>query len=409
MNKLFFAPRRRSKLSLLCSNKTGIINAFLKREELSAHGLHMYQSLTTHTASLFHLDREVSSGGLGVDSDERKAFLACVGESVERYSMSYAPASKLRKCRWRDLPATQRLDDYHLHSKEQYKSLPFKDPLRDSIHWVKLQPWSGKQPLYWPASLVYLPFPHEHVAEACSTGVAAHTTVQAAVLSGLLEVIERDAVMLHFLRQLPAPQLDLDTIGGRAGALLRTIRRSYKVRIYELHHDTPTPVYLAFIWRRYHGSTHFGIGACAHLDSDTALRKALTECLFTYFYSKSFMDLRKTDPAAIAALHEHFLFYQEENFALLLRDTPVCRYRRRTVSVRTVRRSLRSGVYYSVLTTPDVALAGLHVVKVVVPSYLDLNKTHAYPRLGAQRLWSVPLALGVQAASGINPLPHPFP
>jgi ribosomal protein S12 methylthiotransferase accessory factor len=53
------------------------------------------------------------------------------------------------------------------------------------------------------------------------------------------------------------------------------------------------------------------------------------------------------------------------------------------------------------VTTPDVAAAGLSVVRVVVPGLVPLHFQHPRPFLGVRRLTGTP--------SPLNPFPHPFP
>jgi hypothetical protein len=62
------------------------------------------------------------------------------------------------------------------------------------------------------------------------------------------------------------------------------------------------------------------------LDSDYAINKALKECLFTFFYSKNIMDLKKENPKDITALYEHFLYYQGNNFKKLLFNSKIIKY-----------------------------------------------------------------------------------
>ena len=82
-------------LAEIFSDKFGIINAMLKREELSKYGLYMYQCLSANAKVLYNLDREVSSGGLGVSEDEKSAMISCLAEAIERYTISYIPKKEV--------------------------------------------------------------------------------------------------------------------------------------------------------------------------------------------------------------------------------------------------------------------------------------------------------------------------
>ena len=68
------------------------------------------------------------------------------------------------------------------------------------------------------AARAYIDIPYlaigERFALPISTGCAAHTDIAAALLSGLCEVIERDAIALLWLQRMAVPRLSLDGLGA---------------------------------------------------------------------------------------------------------------------------------------------------------------------------------------------------
>ena len=163
---------------------------------------------------------------------------------------------------------------------------------------------------------------------------------------------------------------------------------------------------------KYKKNIHYGIGACANLDSDYAINKSLKECLFTYFYSLNIMDVRQDNPNKIKTLYEHFLYYQGNNFENLLFDSKKINYKKETITFNSLIMSLQQNdisVYYKELTTDDIKSTGIKVVKVIAPSLIDLNKSHLYPRLGATRFFVVPQNLGLKYNEKLTDMPHPFP
>lgn len=406
----FLSRAEQKSVGSLCNKHAGIINAIMHRYELQQYGLSMFQSLSAKTTVLFSLPREVSSGGLGVDFDDRNAFFACVGESIERYCMSYFDEGSAVYSTWSGLPLHERARDFSLYSQSQYSSIHFVSPKSGKHWWVRLHGLNGNS-LYWPAGMVYLPWTGTPVAEVTSTGVACHKNKSLAIRGGILEVIERDALMLHFYRMIRAPIINVESLTAELKHFMKAILKDFDVRIYAIHHDTGIPVFYSLIWDRAK-NTHFGIGAGANLDSDVAIRKSLVECLFTYFYSKSIMDLRVSDKRKIHALYEHFLYYQGAKFKNLLVDGEKIRYVRRRLSQKTLLSRLAAlghDVYYTDITTHDVKCAGLVVVRVVIPGFIDLNKSHVLPRLAAKRFKTVPDALNLRCDKEFSDEPHPFP
>ena len=400
-------------ISNIFSDKFGIINAILKRKELSKYNLYMYQCLSANAVELFDLSREVSSGGLGVNENENVALLSCIAEAVERYCMSFVKKDDIIFSYKKDLDERHVFKKFHLYTDEQYKiNQEFLNPNKDKIHWVKINSVDSKNWMYWPASLIYLPFDlSKPVAETTSTGMAAGLSIDDCVKSGLLELIERDSLMINFMQELNPPELEVDTISGCNIELIKSIKKKYKIHIYKLYNDLNVPSYFSIIYTKRLGKIHYGIGACSHFDSDIAINKSLKECLFTYFYSKNIMDLRKTNPDEIKTLYEHFLYYQRENFKYLLFNSEKISYQKEKISYKELLKKLKNKnmeVYYKELTTSDIKDTKLKVVKVVVPGLIDLNKSHIYQRLDAERFWTVPRELNLKCDK-LSSKPHPFP
>ena len=402
-------------LSNIFSDKFGIVNAMLERHELDKYGLYMYQCLSANTKKLFDISRDVSSGGLGVNEDKTAAMTSCLAEALERYCMSYIPKNEIISCKKDNLNKKYVFSDFSTYSNEQYAMFDnFLNPNSDVIEWTKIYDIKDrKKYMFWPASLIYLPFDiNKVVAETTSTGMAAGFSIDECIMSGLMELIERDALMINFMQRLNPPEIDINTIFGKNKKIINSIMKDYNIKIYKLYSDFNVPVYLSIIYKIDNNKNHYGIGACASLDSDYAINKSLKECLFTYFYSLNIMDVRQKNPDKIKTLYEHFLYYQGDNFNKLLFNSKLVKYKKEKISFDDVLINLKKNdinVYFKELTTEDIKDTGIKVVKVIAPSLIDLNKSHIYPRLGAKRFFVVPKKLGLKHSNDLTTLPHPFP
>lgn len=409
-----FLGKDYNNLAAIFSDKFGIINAMLKREELAKYDLYMYQCLSANAKVLYNLDREVSSGGLGVSEDEKSAMISCLAEAIERYCISYIPKNEVIYKRKKELPISRAFSNFYTYNKNQYnENKQFANPEKDYLHWTKITSIDGKTWKYWPASLIYIPFNiSKPIAETTTTGTAAGIKIADCIESGLLELIERDALMINFMQNLNPPEIDIETIKGKNKHFISKITKDYNVKIYNLYTDSGVPTYLSLIWQKKHGKIHYGIGGCASKDSDIAIKKSLKECLFTFFYSKNILNERKTNPQEITALYEHFLYYQKENFNKILFDSLKITYKRKKITYNEIIKNLKKNnidVYFKEITTADVANTGIKVVKVIAPGLIDLNKSHILPRLAADRFWTVPSKLGLEAKKELRDTPHPFP
>ena len=402
-------------LSDIFSNRFGIINAMLERHELDKYGLFMYQCLSADTKKIFNISRDVSSGGLGIHEKKDIAMIGCLAEALERYCMSYIPPKEIISCKKNELASKYTFSDFSTYTKYQYnKYNEFLNPNLDIIDWTKIYDiHNTNHYMYWPASLIYLPFDiNKPIAETTSTGMAAGFSIDECIKSGLMELIERDALMINFMQRLNPPEIDTNTIDGESKKLIDSIKEEYKIKIYRLYSDINAPIYLSIIYKYENKKIHYGIGACAGLDSDKVICKSLKECLFTYFYSLNIMDVKQNNCDKIKTLYEHFLYYQEDNFDKLLFDSDIVKYQKEIVRFDDVIKSLKTNninVYYKELTTSDVKPTGIKVVKIIAPSLIDLNKSHIYPRLGAKRYWDVPKKLNIPYHKKLSDMPHPFP
>ena len=403
------------KLTDIFSDKFGIVNAMLERHELDKYNLFMYQCLSANTVDLFCLSREISSGGLGINENKKIAMTSCLAEALERYCMSYIPKKEIIRDVKENLKKENTFDNFFTYSEEQYnKTDLFLNPNKEIIEWTKIYNIDNKQTFkYWPASLIYLPYDlNKTVAETTSTGMAAGFTLDECIQSGLLELIERDALMINFMQRLDPPEINLETLDEKNLKLIKIIQKEYDIKIYKLYSDIKVPIYLSIIYKNEKNHIHYGIGACANLNSDYAINKSLKECLFTYFYSLNIMDVRQEDPKKIKTLYEHFLYYQSNNFNKLLFNSKVIDYKREVTSFNDLIKSLKLqniDVYYKELTTDDIKKTGIKVVKVIAPSLIDLNKSHIYQRLGATRFFLVPEKLNLKYSDKLTDMPHPFP
>ena len=407
--------KKYSNLSDIFSSRYGIVNAMLERHELDKYNLYMYQCLSANVTDLFGCSREVSSGGLGVHEDKKIAMTSCLAEALERYCMSYIDKKEIIKCKKNELDKNHVFNNFDLYTDEQYrKTDKFLNPSEDSVEWTKIYSIDNKKKyMYWPASLIYLPFDaNKVVAETTSTGMAAGFSIDECIRSGLLELIERDSLMINFMHRLNPPEIEITTIDGMNEEIIKRISEEYSIKIYKLYTDLKIPVYLSIIYNGVGRRTHYGIGACANTDSDYAINKSLKECLFTYFYSKHIMNVKQKDSNKIKTLYEHFLYYQGNDFNKLLFNSRKIKYKRENIEFEDIVKSLNDNgidIYYKELTTEDIKNTKIKVVKVIAPKLIDLNKSHIYPRLGAERFTSVPKKLGIKCNNKLTEMPHPFP
>jgi ribosomal protein S12 methylthiotransferase accessory factor len=256
------------------------------------------------------------------------------------------------------------------------------------------------------------------VATPTSTGLASHPDPWRALYSGLLEIIERDAVMITWLTRRRAVPLRTGLSWTTPGG--RTVRFDRSVEQYHLFLlDSPTSVPVVFaVAFGAAGQPAMAVGAAAHLHLPHACRKALVEAHQTLHWATGMRAGGQRVPASADDLDDfddHVAYYLEPerrraaDFLLDSDAEPVqvdidgdLFQANAELSTRTVVEMCEDGgveCYAVDVTAPDVREAGLWVVRAVSPQLYPLlvgsGARPDHPRL--------------PASSPVNPDPHPFP
>jgi ribosomal protein S12 methylthiotransferase accessory factor len=381
-------------------------------------------------------DPDKQTGAVGFTLEHATA--AATGELIERYCCSYCDPDTLVYASANELGAQAiGIDRFALYAPEDEArpGWPFARYRADvRINWVRATSLHDGSPRYVPACLVFIPYRwREHsdfLAVSVSSGNAAHVDPVQAHLTGLFEVVERDAFMITWLRQLELPR-----VMYRDDAVLGPLYDRHfadcglEFHVFDMTLDIGVPSYVCLVEARSERGPFIGMGAATRLSPRAAIAKALLEAAQDMAWCRDLLVRRPTfDPGAnwehIGDFEDRVRLYCEphmmKHVAFLL-ETP------RTIGVRAEpdivddtqalqhclsmleARGLEALVVDQ--TAPDVARAGYVAPKVMIPGTVPLTGVHAWPQNGSPRLWRAPeVACYADTASPtLNPIPHPFP
>ncbi|MGW6291314.1 TOMM precursor leader peptide-binding protein [Streptomyces sp. NPDC055058] len=318
------------------------------------------------------------------------------------------------------------------------------------IPWVWGWSLRDARPRPVPEILAYYHKPgieHRFVQES-SNGCASGGSLEEAVLSGLMEVLERDAFLLAWHGMQPLPEIDPATSRDPRTRYMveRMALYGYRARFFDTRIGFPVPVVTGVAERFDGGPARMCFGAGASLDPEAALAAALCEIatdsvqlLQRFRRDESDYRAMAADFTRITSLHDHPLVYavpEMGRFAdFLLRPGPArraaervevaaLRWDRADGSGPDVRDDLLAAVDavtsagFDVVvvdqTAPEQRALGLHTVKVLVPGLLPLD--FGWTRQRARHLPRTFTALreaglrpGDLTEADLNPGPHPFP
>jgi ribosomal protein S12 methylthiotransferase accessory factor len=396
-------------------------------------------------ANLAHFDFRMAEPGdrvgAGKGPTEDEAIAAAIGEAVERYCAFQWDPARTFVARWEEVAlAAISPPEFVLYSDAQYRSKGWRYRRwteADETAWIHGSELPSARQIAVPASLVYLVHPpprvEDYFSSSTSNGLAAGSTLPRAILAALCELMERDAFLVAWMNRLPAIELDLPASGELAARLHRHYARfSVEIRAFVLPSDLPATTVAALSIDPHSGRPAHVVGLGCHPDPEVALRKALFElCQGRPAEARRYADKpphgRLTRYEDVKTLDDHSAFLSmPEHFAefqFLWRDGQLARIAdfanpstgdAEQDLDHCVRSLTEAGhrVAWIDLTLPDIAESGIHAVRAVVTGLQPIHFGHGQERLGGQRLFELPVKLGLAtratSVDELNPCPHPL-
>ena len=358
-----------------------------------------------------------NTDGAGSGSDSTTAEFIAVMESLERYSSAMWDARSFllesennlqeRLVSPNQFPrcSTAELDSGHV--------LRRYDP-GVPIRWVRGWSLTSGHQVWVPAIAVYLHLPYlndsERFIRSVSTGCAVHESMRKAVLNGLLEVVERDAIALTWLHELPLPRIAASEAGEFPPEALASWKsyRDYGIEthLFDATTDFGIPVIFALQISDQDDDIAQLVGAASALEPAEALTKVFREMASIRIALRAFLaqstsikiypDVANvTGGAALMGQRAYrdafsFLLNSERETSpsrmpnlLELNDDPL-----REMIIRI--RLAGAEVIAVDITTDEARSVGARVVKVLVPEAVPLSFVHRERYLDTPRLISAP-------------------
>lgn len=235
-----------------------------------------------------------------------EALVRCFGETAERYAhfvwqpygapgLTYTTYNELVAC-GEQVIAPRKLrfftDEQHADPELPYGEFAADAPLG----WVRLSCLTGGEPCWIPAHALIVGFrrrPDElPLISAVTTGTAAHTDPDQALVNALLEIVQIDAAMGHWYSRARAPRIVLDQ---RTTAVRDIVDRYFRwaptPRFYLLACPDLPGFSIACVVRSRAGTPAVGVGLGVGLRLRAALYKALLEATgAVQLAKKGFLD-----------------------------------------------------------------------------------------------------------------------
>lgn len=371
---------------------------------------------------------EVAERLLGALHSQTMVDQVLYGSYVDLMRRGYAPLSP------EQLP---------LFSAEQYASprFPYAPFGPDTVlGWIEGRDLLSDEPVLVPAQLVLVYYglrrSEARIGYPTSGGLAFHSDQRRAVLHGLYEVVERDAINVRWYCRLPPPSVDVDLADMLARDLhLRPGRLSTpsidRVRIYLNTLDVPIPVFSAVAIDRARRDQALMMGGGASSRREQALEQALFElgqCRTALKFEKTLHAKTVAPDTTVLDMDDFFdalVYYgHAENLPRLSWFTgtpasvawaavPSFEFDSPEEEFAAALRWLEPlGLRPIVLDLSAACWQGAAVTKVFVPG-LTQASVPSHPFLGHPRFYQLPLHLGLAERllrfADLNTDPPPFP
>ncbi len=284
---------------------TGVIAHLALHASQAQAGINVYRSaffkIPTQQAILTSNAFLQRSLGKGVSDSQSQVSALC--ESIERYVAQYdariaamnhtarpqfiadaIPVTALtERCFTPDQLAFFSDSQYAQFDQVLATGTPHKQAVKrftlsTALRWLPAWSLTKQQTVYLPLSYCYnhTPFADESYCRWTSNGNAAGNTREEAVLQGLFEVIERDAIAVWWYNKQSKPVVDImQLLQSKLQAIQRLLDSQWSYWVLDLTHDIGIPVMAAIA--QHNTSGGFSLGFGCHINPVLACERALTE------------------------------------------------------------------------------------------------------------------------------------
>jgi len=260
-----------------------------------------------------------------------------------------------------------------------------------------------------------------------STGCAAHTSLESALLAGILEVIERDAISVTWLQQLPLPRIELDCLPSPLASFWDRYQRSCRDLEY-IFFDATTDIGIPTVYGLQISPANKRVTTLVSCSTSLNPAEAVGGAIREMAAGRVAFRQPKPAPENLEEFSEIFhgathMARAEQagafNFLLhsggkrRLKEIPALETGNVKRDLQMVLERLRQKqleAFAVDLSTDEALRAGMRVVRVLIPGSQPLAFQYRARYLGHTRLYQAPRLMGypVYEEERLNHWPQPF-
>lgn len=373
---------------------------------------------------------EEDNWGWGADLDPITAQNKAIMEALERYSCGVIERendqvfTSLNNLEGKAIDPHRLIKFFDWQYELGLDNLPF-DPDKDYLWQKGVNIGTGKECWVLGESIFYpidtLKGKRKLFTYATSSGASAHVSFEKACLGGFLELVEREAFVIHWYNQISPPKLDLDDLPETLRYRLERIKNlGFETYILDMSLDI-LPVYVA-LFIGINGNPLVNLGAGCSFEPIEAIEKAIseTERIVAMTLNRDWKAKLITEEHIASPLdHMHFYFdeknFERMKFLLASKRKVPTRQKGFTKDIVAIASSAGLEIVACDLTPAEISATGLgiKIVRVVVPDMVPLSFGFGSDPLAMPRLVSLPKRMGLvdkqlDFSSPVKIPPHPF-
>ncbi|NEP57952.1 MAG: TOMM precursor leader peptide-binding protein [Symploca sp. SIO2G7] len=405
-------------------NSSGLMHTYVAK--------HHFRNVFDDLAGLRQNIGGRSSGKGRTDSQARASGF---GEAIERYSGVFQGNEVRTQASYQQLGEQaihpnqclnfsqqqyQNREQWNAECQGWFQKVPALFDEARVIDWTPVWSLTEQDFKSLPTAYCYYGYPQPSPWDcwADSNGCAAGNTIEEAILQGFMELVERDCVALWWYNRLPKPKVDLDSFDEPYFQNLQQYYQSLNrdLWVLDLTSDLQIPCFAAISSRKGREVEDILLGYGAHFDPKIAISRALTEVnqilpnvlsfkddgTTNYPPSADILAVRWWQTATLA--NQSYLVTDSQMTPKKSSDYPPLASDDLLADLQLCQQIVeQNGLELLVLdqTRPDI---GLRVAKVIIP-----GMRHMWKRLGAGRLYDVPVKMGWLPESLTEEQLNPFP
>lgn len=428
------------RLASLCGSPWGLIQNPRLRTR-NSEGLPVTVVVTrNHDNS--SLGSAYSFEGVGTSFDPNVAFAKSILEAAERYCQTFAPKPKaLIEGSYIDLKKSHDLigpESLNLYSNTVYENFasqvcPYQKD--KSFFWTPVTSVKTGRQCWIPADFVYYNTQATNrLYIQTSNGTAIHESLERAIDSATLELIERDLLMIYWKNNIKPLSIQASSVFSLLGIESQMSCLDFFENIRFYWYPLPFSLYAiscAIFGNTDKGQPAFVLGGSTHQDPSKAFMKATEEALQIYSLSQVLIKGgRKLKPDEVINFSDHAYFYansennvkhnlifqkdskEQINISDMLKTVNSCSPSKN--SIQDYLESINQELFYRDLTTRDIEHAGYKVVRAISPGLLGLDMNHnlRLDQISANRKYWIykdgAFQLQNFTQKSLNESPHPF-